>query len=62
MNAKYATLSDKVMIDLKSITNISLTTDNWADRYMNKSYLRLTVHHDETSKINSVYLGCFPLD
>ena len=57
-----ATLSDKVKADLKSITNISLTTDNWTDRNTNKSYLGLIVHYSEISKIKSINLGFFPLD
>ena len=64
MDAKYNTLSQKVRMELESISHLSLTTASWKEMNTCKSYQGLTVHYlnVQDSGMTSINLGAFPLE
>ncbi|KYM97822.1 Zinc finger BED domain-containing protein 1 [Cyphomyrmex costatus] len=57
IDEKFVALSSIVKEKLTGIDNIVLTSDIWTDKYNSKSYLCLTAHFIEGTKIESINLG-----
>ena len=62
LDEKYEKMSNDYKKTLKSIKDITLTTDLWSDTLNTRSFLGITAHYLEGSEIISVVIGVYEFE
>lgn len=60
VEAKYSLMKEALIQELQDVAYYCLTVDNWTDT-SNQSYIGITIHYLQDSKMIGKLLGCFPL-